>query len=165
MDCATFQPGSELNSGSQLCVEQSVCYDTHKSTLLSLRVRCSWKNCRSRWWWGPGYSSTHWRVDFLEYFSSYLMSRWLKWFQIFPTLHILSPEDNVLRLWESKQVLPPFLKQDSVFWKSQVYQCFWNCFDHGRGPAKETQSPLRVHASPQLVLCDSSAWMRYKSLN
>lgn len=53
--------------------------------------------------------------------------------------------------------LPPLLEEDPVFREAQVHEGFRNCFDHGWRPAQEAQSPLWVHVSPQLLICDSPA--------
>lgn len=75
-----------------------------------------------------------------------------------PAIRSVSQEDNTVTFWEVQEVLPPLLKEDSVFRETKVHEGFGNCFDHWRGSAQETQSPLQVHMSTQLILCDSPAW-------
>ena len=54
--------------------------------------------------------------------------------------------------------LPPLLKEDSVFGQAKVHEGLGDGLDHGRGSTQVPQSPLGVHVSLQLCLCDPPTW-------
>ena len=66
-----------------------------------------------------------------------------------------SHEDDPVDSCDLSDALPPLLEEDPVFREAEAFEGFGNGFDHRGGSAQVTQSPLWVHVSPQLLLCDS----------